>query len=94
MSHNVFAALEFSIRKLARRNMADHEFEEFVNSIRRTKVVRVGPEHLTLHEYMVRHAEDIANWATGYRFQDLEDKLEEKKRHAIHTITTVLGWNR
>lgn len=93
MSHDIFAALEYALRRLARSKLTDHEFQEFVTNMRRTKVIRVGPEHLTLHEYMVRHAEDIANWATGYRFQDFEDKLEEKKQHVIHKITSALGWH-
>lgn len=93
MSQNIFIATEAAVRQIARRNMADQEYQAFIANIRRTKIVRVGLDHITLHDYMVQHATDIANWATGYRFQDMEDKIEEKRLQAIHNIRMMFGWS-
>lgn len=92
MSHNIFSSIEFAIRQIAKRNMAAHEYEDFVANIRRTKLMRTGDRHLTLHDHMLEEANAIANWATGYSFQDLEDRIEEKKQQAIHNIKHAFGW--
>lgn len=93
MSHNILSAIEAMVRQIAKRNMKEHEYQEFITGIRKTKIIRVGPDHITLHEYMLRHANDIADWATGYRLHDLEDKIEEKKHQAVHNIKSIFGWN-
>ena len=90
MSHNIFSAIEFAVKQIAKRNMAVHEYEEFVMAIRRTKMAHLG--NITLHDHMFDHATDIANWATDYEFQDYEDKLEAKKRAAIHAVVSPFGW--
>jgi hypothetical protein len=92
--HNDLAyAIEVAIKQIAKRNMAEREYEEFVHNIRLTKMIRVGSDHKTVHDVIVAHAISIADWATNNGFTKTSDQVEEKKKKAIHNIKTHLGWS-
>lgn len=92
MHHNIFTAIEIAVRGIARRNLSPQDYENLILNIRKSKIIKIGHDNITLHEYIMIHANDIANWATNNRFQEAEDKVEEKKRKAVHAIASAFGW--
>lgn len=92
--HNTLAsAIEFGIKQIAKRNLAEEEYQVLVLNIRKSKMIRVGNEHKTLHDVIVEQAIDIANWATNNGYSEISDEVEKKKKKAIDNIKAIFDWS-
>lgn len=92
MSHDIFSFIEYSVKKIAKQNMVAEEYETFIRTIRTSKIIKIGPNNISLHDYMMQHANDIANWASNNQFQNMEDHVDKKKREAVDKIKQLFNW--